>query len=348
MIGKSTPFKGIGILPGYRPQYIDHLVPLCHLMQIPILVTDARIQGLIQTYYPPVEIIESDPEDSSLDEMLQDYEIFFYVEFSRQGNKTFQFHEYVTRKKARAVMSLHGNPDKYGDQYWIERLADEDIVLAYGPQLLALLEQKGVRKKPILSGNYRLEFYQTHKSFFDSRLPFAKKKKKTVLYAPTWASHEKNSPLRGHYSPFFNVYKPVFEHLSEKYDLFVKLHPLMIQCMPDEVERVKESYPEICFLSDFPPIYPLLNQIDLYLGDYSSIGYDFLYFDRPLFFLGPSSPTPLQTVGRLIKKEDLPHLFEETTLFERNKLYRYAFGETKPLSQLKEELQYALQTPQPG
>ena len=41
----------------------------------------------------------------------------------------------------------------------------------------------------------------------------------------------------------------------------------------------------ICFIVDFPPIYPLLKAADLYIGDFSSIGYDFLSFNKPMFFL---------------------------------------------------------------
>lgn len=144
--------KGIGILPGCRPSFIDHLVPLCALMHIPILVTERAIKELIELYYPPLEIQLVQPDDYILDEALKDYDVFFYVHFYRTGNKTFLFNEYFTRKQARSVMSLHGNPDKFHDMYWIENLVDEDIVLAYGPQLLELMKAKGVNATPIMCG----------------------------------------------------------------------------------------------------------------------------------------------------------------------------------------------------
>jgi len=331
--------KAIGILPEQHLSYVDHLVPLCQLMQIPLLVTDAWMKELIQLYYPPMEIILAEPHDFNLDPYLEGYELFVYVDFFRKGNGTFQFRDYFTTHKARSVMSLHGNPDKFWDIYWIEKLSDEDIVLAYGPQLLELLSKRGVDKQPLLCGNYRLEFYQMHEAFFDQTLPFRKGEKKTLLYAPTWTALSRKTEHRINYSPFFDVYRHVFETLGPKYHLIVKLHPHLVKLMPNEVEKVIQEYPEIYFLNEYPLIYPLLKQCDLYLGDYSSIGYDFLYFDKPLFFLEVQQLTRLHEYGQRISKEELPDL--EPPSFDRLKLYSQVFGERKPLDQLKKEIESA-------
>jgi hypothetical protein len=330
--------KAIGILPEQHLSYVDHLVPLCQLMQIPILVTDPWMKQLIELYYPPMEILLAEPHDFNLDPFLQGYEVFFYVDFFRKGNGTFHFRNYFTTHKVRAVMSLHGNPDKYWQIYWIEQLSDEDIVLAYGSQLLEFLKHRGVSKKPILCGNYRLEFYKMHEAFFDKTLPF-KKEKKTLLYAPTWSAPSKKIELRINYSSFFEVYQRVFETLGPLYQLIVKLHPVVFKTMPGEIERVMQEHPEIYFLQDYPPIYPLLKHTDLYLGDYSSIGYDFLYFDRPLFFLETTEQTHLQECGQKITKEELPHLNEAH--YDRKKMYTHAFGDIIPLDQLKKEIEDA-------
>ena len=109
--------------------------------------------------------------------------------------------------------------------------------------------------------------------------------------------------------------------------------------MPDKVDEIMKAYPHVYFLKDFPLIYPLLKQIDLYLGDYSSIGYDFLYFDRPLFFLETPEKTALQEYGERVRKEDLTNLIERT--FERQKIYSHVFGERKSLNALKEDIEDA-------
>jgi len=330
--------KGIGILPGHHPSYIDHVVPLCQILEIPLLVTDREIEALVERYYPPMSIVYAQPEDYDLDPYLKEYDLFVYVDFFRRASGSFQFQDYLSRKAVRSVMSLHGNPDKYWGMYWLEKLNDEDIILAYGPQLAELLKKKGISKKPVISGNYRLEFYHEHKEFFDHKLPF-QKTKPILLYAPTWATLACHTPYQEQYTPFFDVYPTVFKTLSDRYQLIVKLHPHMIQMMPEKIEKMMQEYPEIHFLNDFPLIYPLLSQVDIYLGDYSSIGYDFLYYDRPLFFLETHGETALQAYGTRVSLNDLPH-FAAQKLPCKN-FYQHVFGPQKPLAQLKLEIENA-------
>lgn len=330
--------KGIGILPGRNLSYVDHLVPLCHILNFPILVTDNFIKELIEIYYPPLPIIFADPEDYNLDPYLQDYDIFLYVDFFRKGNGSFRFRKYTTTKKARSVMSLHGNPDKFWQIYWLENLCDEDIVLVYGEQLRKLMQEKKIGKSPIICGNYRLEFYKAHRQFFDQKVPFCKEKS-TILYAPTWSVPGRLTEHSIHFSTFLDDYYQVFDLLSEQYQLLVKIHPHMVKRMPYTILEIKEQFPHIDFLEDFPLIYPLLQRTDYYLGDYSSIGYDFLYYDRPLFFLETNEETALQSYGVRIKKEQLQHLQQlSQKQFARKEYYKMIF-EDKKLDNLKKEIE---------
>jgi hypothetical protein len=339
--------KGMGVLPGSHLSYMDHVVPLCQILDIPLLVTDPGMQELVERYYPPMQILLAEPEDYDLDSFLSPYDFLVYVDFFRKAIGSFQFQEYLARRCVRSVMSLHGNPDKYLDMYWLEKLGDEDIVLAYGPQLVELMRTKNIPKHPIITGNYRLAFYQKHASFFDRKLPF-QKEKTTLLYAPTWSAAAHKTAHREYYSTFFDVYKSVFNTLSASFQLIVKLHPHLLKTMPEEVDKIMQEYPHVYFLNDFPLIYPLLEHIDLYMGDYSSIGYDFLYYDRPLFFLETSTPSVLQTCGCRVSKEDLSSIQEKcerstltTQHYPRNALYRYVFGPHKSLNQLKQEIEDA-------
>lgn len=330
--------KGIGILAGHRQALIDHLVPLCHLMEIPLLVTEPLIQQLIEVFYPQQEVILAQPKDYALDPYVEGYDLLVYVDFYRQGHGSFRFHEYTCKKRARSIMSLHGNPDKYWEHFWLERLLDEDVVLIYGPQLLELLKKKGIDKKSVQCGNYRFEYYKEHAAFFDSKVPFIKQKE-TVLYAPTWADSNLNTENSSQYSNVLSVYESVFEKLSENYQLIVKLHPLMYQTMGEEIYKMKDAYPHVFFLENYPLIYPLLKQIDIYIGDYSSIGYDFLAFDRPLYFLETEGSTALHRFGQKISRADLSNLKPKN--FDRKKLYSHVFGETVDLSHLKQEIKNA-------
>lgn len=333
--------KGIGILPGYRISYIDHLVPLCQILEIPILVTDSWIKSLIELYYPPMEIILAEPEDYSLDPWLSGYDLFVYVDFYRQAHGAFQFAEYTTRVRAKSLFSFHGNPDKNWDIFWIERLEDEEHILVYGPQMIDLLKAKKVRKNPMVSGNFRLEFYRAHQSFFDAKFQFSKEKKR-VLYAPTWTSPNKKSELRVAYSSFETVHKTIFDEISDAFHLRVKLHPHHVFLMPQEVADLKERFPHVEFLEDVPTIYPLLNQTDIYLGDFSSIGYDFLTFNKPLFFLTPAT-TFLHRCGVSVEKgtslfQNLSNHPESQMSQVRQEAYTYVFGEQKTLKNLRDEI----------
>lgn len=336
--------KGIGIIPGYRPALIDHLIPLCALMEAPVLVTHPFMKCLIELYYPAIEVVLAEPEDGLLDEALKDYDLLLYVHYSRQVNDLFVFDEYVARKRARSIMCLHGNPDKFQEIYWLENLADEDIVLAYGPQLVKLIEQKRIPKTPLVCGNYRLEYYHAHEAFFDAKLPF-KKEKPLILYAPTWAANNRKIELRKYYTSFLQVYQELFETLPDDFQLVVKLHPLHASIMYEEIQQIKAAYPQIYFLDDYPLVYPLLKHVDYFIGDYSSIGYDFLYFDRPLFFLGSLKKTPLQDCGLTIHNapiyETIKNYSDAPYSQKRQTLYRHVFGQRKSLNELKEELVHA-------
>ncbi|MFZ0565469.1 MAG: CDP-glycerol glycerophosphotransferase family protein [Chlamydiales bacterium] len=339
----------IGILPGNRISYIDHLVPLCQIMGIPILVTDKWIKTLIELYYPPMEILYREPDNYCFEEELSPYHAFFYVDHYRLPHQGFQFAEYFSSHKRRSVYSLHGNSDKNRNTYWIEGLADEDVVLLYGPQMIDFLKEKGVDKRIehlIVCGNYRLQFYRKHQSFFDAKIRLPKKEK-TILYAPTWTSTNLKSQRRFDYSSFFDVAHWVMESVPENYQLIVKLHPHLVFLLPEAVEKIKEQYPHIYFLDDFPLIYPLLRHVDIYLGDNSSIGYDFLYFKRPMFFLNHCRSTFLSQCGLTLEEKDFPKLYEKlqedrAVSGVQQDVYAYAFGKDKPLDILKQEIEEAV------
>lgn len=342
--------KGMGILPGRRISYIDHIVPLCQILGFPILVTDVWIKELIELYYPPMEVIFSDPENYCFDEKSFHADIFLYVDHYRAGPHAFQFAEYRTQRKALSIYSLHGNSDKNWNTFWIERLADEDVVLLYGPQMVDFLKEKGMERRVnhlVVCGNYRLEFYRENQAFFDSKVSLPKGGK-TILWAPTWSSPNLKSERRFDYSCFFQAAKWVLQSIPEDFQLIVKLHPHLVFLLPEKVEKIKEAYqdnPRIHFLDDFPLIYPLLKEVDIYLGDYSSIGYDFLYFNRPMFFLGNKKETFLQKCGVVITEKDFPMLYERIAKQEnkslnpiRHEVYSYAFGKRKCLATLKREI----------
>jgi CDP-glycerol glycerophosphotransferase (TagB/SpsB family) len=144
----------------------------------------------------------------------------------------------------------------------------------------------------------------------------------------------------------------------------IKLHPFLETFHPAHTFAITEKYKNIdglLFIAKFPSIYPILSISDIYIGDFSSIGYDFLFFNRPMFFLtnlddnlSKQNPTFLHQCGKIISKETLCHLKEvmHTTLKEdciktkhlQKEIYNYAFGGWQDVEEIKTRINIALKT----
>ena len=118
----------------------------------------------------------------------------------------------------------------------------------------------------------------------------------------------------------------------------------------------------LIFLKDFPLVYPLLAHTDIYLGDMSSIGYDFLPFNKPMFFLNKQKRDPktdrglyLFRCGVDIKPDAYPLIYKfiETRLEDdqenfsaiRKEVYDYTFGEERTFADIKADIIAAYNEP---
>jgi CDP-glycerol glycerophosphotransferase (TagB/SpsB family) len=168
------------------------------------------------------------------------------------------------------------------------------------------------------------------------------KEKPTLLYAPTWHSRQCAGA-------FFDECSELITELSQHFNLLVKLHPFLEEDFPAHVFHLcSKEAKRATFLNDFPAIYPLLALADLYLGDLSSITYDFLAFDKPLFFLHKGAkeyahrcgvvipPSKRGKSGDLIlsKLEKSQEMFKE----KRRESYLYAFGKERSADEIKGEI----------
>ncbi len=90
---------------------------------------------------------------------------------------------------------------------------------------------------------------------------------------------------------FLLVAKALVDRIPDHFQLILKPHPNSFVQFPSEIRALRRACQKkenLFFLDDFPPIYPLLDYSDIYLGDHSSVGYDALSFQRPMFFLNPN------------------------------------------------------------
>jgi hypothetical protein len=319
-IENFIPYSALAVLPGPRVSFLDHLIPMCHFWDIPVLCTDAWVFTCAQTFYPPTQILFAGQSD--FQQILSNYQTFLTVEPCRLHPKAFKFGEFLYQGEGCTIAGFHGNPAKFRDAYWIERYADEDLILLYGQYLVDYFKEKGAwsrLKKTALLGNLRKTFYEKHKFFFDRVAQpylFPKNHKRTLLWAPTWSYPEWQDP-----------FSALIEKLPADFQLMLKFHPFTHRLFPEKVNALIEKYRDregVLILEEIPLVYPLLDQADIYLGDMSSMAYDFLSYDRPLFLMGGNSYPWATTVDpqSAFKAFGQKDLLSE----ERQKIYRYVYG----------------------
>ena len=289
--------------------HLDHLAPLCCLLKIPLLVTDPEQAEKGKKFYPMIDLRYVPLSDLTLEYIATHCDTiltcgkFWAMELA-------PLLELFFGKKVRFIFSPHGHSDK-------EALLNQPV-----PQEIELVYQVSPeKKKAFVIGNIRYWFYKKHKAHFDAlAAPFFVERKKTVLYAPTWAT--KATP-----TSFFDHGAKILSTLSTSHHLLVKLHPLLEENNPAAFHQIIGKYEDQAqFILDFPPVYPLLEKTDVYLGDFSSIGYDFLLYDRPMFFLGEGGK--LQKCGEPFTG-DLNRMQTELSSL-RKELYKEVFAECEP------------------
>ena len=350
----SKTVRPIAIITG-PDTYVDHLGVICYLLDIPLLITEEETYATALAFYPQLRLIHKPMQELSLEFLAEEFTVIF------ESGKFWMteldpFVRLIYQKALRFVYCPHGNSDK---GHSIGKHVEQDIVLFYGEHMLSLLKKTGAAQKIrnlVRIGNIRLLFYNKYKQFYiklveNQVLSHLALEKKTILYAPTWQDGENPTS-------FFQEIRRVVSELQEEFNLIIKLHPFLEAFHPAQVAYFMSFCEErrgLLFLRKFPTIYPLLEVCDLYLGDYSSIGYDFLFFDRPLYFFagegGASAATLLHSCGLCIPAGERLDTFIRSTL-ERNQeekrrkrqeVYAWAFGEEKPFSLIREELLLTIQ-----
>ncbi len=333
-----SPLRCAALNTGPDTHLLDHIAPLADLMQMPLITTEEKNFELARLYYPQVKT-ESIPDlEYRLGSLAERFDVLFECKYWLPHLKA--LFRQLYRKEMQLVFCPHGQSDKGFKAPLLAPYAQQDAVLIYGDLLIEMLKRLGVWpsiSRYALVGQYRLAFYLKYQSFYDdlaetqvfSRL---NKNNPTLLYAPTWRDADQATS-------FFNCGASVISQLPKDWNLIVKLHPLLEQRDPAQFYRIAalaDRKQNAVLLTDFPPVYPILARCDAYLGDFSSVGYDFLYFQRPLFFLPSdlSFPFGLRSCGKVVDPINLYTSFDRTLPHSLQKkqaeLYRFAFPEIKP------------------
>lgn len=310
-----TSYKPVALINGPFFHHLDHLAPLCHFLNCPLIVDDKESYVLGLKYYPEIDL-----HLATID----------LRELSTHFNMIILSTKYAKEELAKAyeAMNIHHMRFCFCPHGWSDKnphQENQDLILFYGERQKNLTQSKG---NYLIVGNFRLAYYKKFQSYLDSLIEnelSSFPNQKTILYAPTWNDQETATT-------FFQSWRALIDLVPNNYNLIIKLHPLLEKHHPAHAYSALSfdlSKPGLRVLFEMPLIYPLLNRSDIYLGDYSAIGYDFLYFNRPLFFLG-SKTVPLHNCGHKVTsvEEFFQNLSnEQLTLKEkRAQEYLYTFS----------------------
>jgi hypothetical protein len=343
-----------GLLYGQEEHYLDHLAPLCCLLRIPLFVTEEEIASLARMFYPGLQVECIEPLVLP-EKLIHIVDLLFVCTPKILVEEVFFLTQKVYQKQIHTVWCPHGNSDKGHLCTHMEALYQEEAALVYGQKMVDFLQQKNVfaqLKEVVKVSNFRHQYYLEHQKFYDSLfLQKVAKNEKVVLYAPTWKDAEGSSS-------FYEATEHLVKQLPVNWTLIIKPHPNLAR--QDEIGYDRfisqySSFPRVIFLERFPPIYALLANIDVYIGDFSSIGYDFLTFNKPMFFLNSSGRDAKSDLGLYlyqcgieISKKEYSSIYEiirkslvkdeETFSLLRETVYQYTFGKITFVSVLRDEI----------
>jgi CDP-glycerol glycerophosphotransferase (TagB/SpsB family) len=322
--------KCAGLIFDESFHYIDHLAPFCSLMRWPLIVFEESIAEQCRKFYPDLEILDKTPLPPCI------------VTCDNRAILEAAFWPWAAPK---TLWLPHGLSDKGWKAPFFEALQKEDLLLVYGQKMRDVLAAKKVTIPQFAVGNFRYEYFKKHRKFYEALIQERFGEQRFVLYAPTWEDSESNGT-------FWEAFPKLAASIPKQ--LLVKVHPNTERKFGFRLERCKGIAPHVQFLEEFPPIYPILERTDLYIGDMSSIGYDFLQFKRPMVFLRKEKTDPLKDPGALLMRagtqmtieeiEQIPGLFGKLQHPEQQDVMEHAFDLT---SDWPEKLQMRIDLWQP-
>jgi len=277
------------------------------------------VAQLAQTYYPDLNVIEKNLWELKLPPFTIscDGPTLIQAAFPHQSTKV--------------LWLPHGNSDKGFNGPFFENLGEAAFV--YGQKMVDFMHAKKTHIQTFRIGNFRHHYYLKHQEFYQKKIALPQHKN-TLFYAPTWDDLEGNNS-------FWKAFPTLCDQLPNNIHLLVKLHPNTLRKFEIEIDLLKFSYAKnnrVTFLPEIPPIYPILNQVDGYIGDMSSIGYDFLQFDKPLYFLNANPKLPLHKCGAHLNLNALKLPREDPFSSVRKKTSSYTFDATPNWDHLKEQI----------
>jgi hypothetical protein len=291
--------------------YLDHLAPFCALNDFPLTVFDPELFELGCQYYPNLSILLSSWDTFQIPPHLLTCDPLFFL-------RSYFGQLWIEPEK------VYWLPHGYSDKGWKShpfRALSSEIVLAYGPAMETTILESNPSLRILQVGNFRLDYFLQHRPFYERQLPAYPNS--YLFYAPTWEDLEEQSSL-------WSVVESLATHTQHIHPLLIKPHPNTQKRFPAELEILKGRLERTLdsppfWIDKVPTIYPLLAKAAAYIGDVSSIGYDYLFFNRPMWFTptaGTPTTLPLYQCGTILPLDpaDWPLRDLQTHLTHRRKI----------------------------
>ena len=285
----------------WHPHHVEHLAPWCELLDMPLLLADSPALDAIVGDYPGVRfermpgvVIPERLDALAQTILLRAPRAVFYSELLSRRILRAMFGG--KPDSTRVVYVPHGYSEKRQD--WARTTAFQDIAVLYGraayDQLVAL-GVAGELERHVVSGNLRRAWHARHASFFGARMAACgldgARPARTLLYAPTWEDAIGSSS-------FFAAFAAFVDGLPAGWRLLVKLHP-HLERAAGAIDALASSVRgrDVHLLRAKSLCYPFLDLADAYVGDMSSLAYDYLAYGRPMFFTNPTAGTAADASG---------------------------------------------------
>jgi hypothetical protein len=200
------------------------------------------------------------------------------------------------RDAPRVVYVPHGFSEK--KQAWARDTVYQDVAVLYGRAALDQLATLGVAgelDRYVMSGNLRRAFHLRHARALEGRMAAlgldGPRPARTLLYAPTWQDAIGSSS-------FFAAFAAFVERLPAGWRLIVKLHP-HLERAADAIDTLAAHARgrDVHLLRAQGLCHPFLDLADAYVGDMSSLAYDYLAYGRPMFFTNATAGTDVDATG---------------------------------------------------
>jgi hypothetical protein len=358
-----------GVALAWEPHHVEHLAPWCEALAVPLLLPErpdlfavaGAYPGLVVERVPGWTMPEGIGVAGAAIRRRAPHVVLYSDLFGRNALRAlFGGH----RAAPRVVYVPHGFSEKRQD--WARGTAFQDVAVLYGRHAfdqLARLGVAGYLHQFIVSGNLRRGYYARHAAWFSALLaPLGlarAPRQRTLLYAPTWQDAIGSSS-------FFRAFATLVAGLPADWRLVVKLHP--------HLERFGESLDELAALCRGRDVhlvrasaltYPFLDLADAFVGDMSSLAYDYLACGRPMFFTNATEGTPgdaagsrLFACGTVVAPDRYPDLYRivdeawatDTERYgaARAALDRYTHAPPRTGADLAEELAFVTAGPPPS